>query len=303
MDICVLLILLIIVVALAIIVWANKRSKLIPIESAAIGIAGAATGLANNSTGIATGIKGGDDVPDILGNAELYNRLIISDNAKIVIDGNNMIHNITEQSNLKFFEFDNALRWISDILSKSLPDKDLHIVIKNPGNTSTNIFNEITKIDKLKKKPKGQKKNPEEDIPYFRKLMDISKLYPSITYHLAYGKESKQAKTEHHLKGRDDILTIYLAKNGYIVSLDRYRDFSKFKDIKPFNHFSVSNGTVFKKQKIIPKNIFGNLETPTVGNHIVYKFMNTKDLKKLGINSGDIHVDRTGEFSTLYLGI
>ena len=103
------------------------------------------------------------------------------------------------------------------------------------------------------------------------------------------------------MKGRDDFLTIYLANGGYIISLDKYKDFKNFKDIKPFNHFSVSDGSVYKKEKIVPSALFSSLEKPTIGNHFTYKILPCAELSSKHIFNGDIYVDKSGEFSVIYI--
>jgi hypothetical protein len=233
----------------------------------------------------------------------------IEDKAKFVFDGHNLIHGLSGKSAISIEEFDKNLKHISDIIGKALPKKDLHIVLKNPGEKLTEIFNQ--KYEEMHSKPSkksDKKKKPaiskEEKIPYFKQLVETSKLYPKITYHLAYGKEPEgHSELKHYLRGRDDILSIYLSRpDGYIISMDAFRDFKDFPKVKPFKHFSVKSGTVLPKEDIKPSIILEGIRSPNLGNLLKYRFVDKKELKKLGIKNGTVFVDDSiHRFSCLYI--
>ena len=128
----------------------------------------------------------------------------------------------------------------------------------------------------------------------------MGKSFPTITYHLAQGNEPKTNRN-HYLKGRDDFLSIYLAKDQYVVSQDRYKDFSSFDNIKPFYHLSTKAGTIFKKTKIDPKAYFARINKPTTGSHLTYQFVTNDEANELGVKSGDIIVEKPNVLTKLYL--
>jgi hypothetical protein len=233
-------------------------------------------------------------------------QLFIGDYDKLVIDGHNMIHQ-TSQSHMDIQKFENTLKTISKMLTDAYPTQDLHIVIKNPSEARTKAFNKIKNSKKNNPdmiKKKGLKKSAEERIPYFRELVVLSKKHPRITYHLAYGKDSKSAsspKNNHHLGSRDDFLTIYLSRNGFMVSNDRFRDFSRFIGIKSFKHYSVTNGFVHEKETIKPGQQYSLLEMPNLGNHLVFDIKDKKELDANGIQSGDIYLNNDTAFGRMYL--
>jgi hypothetical protein len=237
-------------------------------------------------------------------------QLFIGDYDKLVVDGHNMIHYIS-QSYMDIQEFENTLKTISKILTDAYPTQEIHIVIKNPSEAHINTFNKLNNSkknnpDMVKKKglkKKELKKSSEEHIPYFRDIVAISKNHPRITYHLAYRKESKSDinRKNHHLKGRDDFLTIYLARNGFMVSNDRFRDFRQFINIKAFKHYSVTNGSVHKKETIKPGQQYSMLEMPNLGNHFVFDIKDKKELDDINIRSGDIYLNNDTAFGRMYL--
>lgn len=228
-------------------------------------------------------------------------RYFVDDNAKFVIDGHNMIYQ-TDPHNMNIEKFENNLHIISRMLTSAYKSQKLHIVIKNPSPARTTIYDKLKnskKANPTKVKKKGLKKSSEERIPYFRELVEFSKEYPRITYHLAYGKDSKDGM--HHLKARDDFLTIYLASDGYMVSNDRFRDFSQFIGIKSFKHYSVTNGYVHEKETIKPSCLFRTLQSPTKGNHILFEILDKPQMDELGVKSGEIYLNSGAKFKKMYL--
>jgi len=246
--------------------------------------------------------------------------IIVEDNARFVFDGHNLIHQYSGKSAISLEEFERNLKEISRIITKAMPGKQLHIVLKNPGEALTKLFNEkygeqlLNKtaekktVDKKKtiKKSLKQRQPKETKIPYFKQLVEISKDYPTITYHLAYGKEpvnTSSSELRHYLRGRDDILAIYLSKpDGYIITMDNFRDFKDFNKVRPFKHFSVQNGEVLPKEDILPQSIMQYIKSPNLGNHIKYQFKTHDELRKLGIRNGAVYLnDELSRFSHLYL--
>lgn len=206
------------------------------------------------------------------------NTLIIADNAKIVLDGHNLVHDLMHKKKLSFTD---ALDALSNLMS-DIPSKEIHLVIKNP---TDKILKDLDM-----KKPKD----------YIKSIKDLSHKYANITYHIAYN--TKENVGDHHTKGRDDFLTIYLSNDGYIVSKDKYRDFSKFKDIKPFTHYTIKNNKQIAKQRIDPNKYINSLgvSKPTLGTHLYYKFV---DKKEHSLLAGKIIVDKEGDNSVFYLAL
>lgn len=230
------------------------------------------------------GIIGGTVAALFAGN-ESDKTLTISDNAKIVIDGHNLIHDLIYDKGT----FTDGLKKLSEVLSE-IPNKDIHLVLKNPNDS---ILASILKSDKVK------------STDYIDEILKISRDYPNLTYNLAYKKETKTVKKEtnkdHYKKGRDDFLSIYLSEGGYIVSKDKFRDFSKFTSIKPFTHYIIKNGHIVEKKKIDPsKYISQSINKPTIGTHLYYKFVNRKDNSLL---HNKVIVDKEGTNSILYLAV
>jgi len=284
MDECIILLILVIIVATLIVFSLSETAGQVMLGGAAL-LAGGKQSQSKSSF-----------TPD--------RKLFISDYAKLVVDGHNMIHQISHQGKMDITKFEDTLKDISQMIIDAYPTQDLHIVIKNPSEERTKVYNKMKNSKKNNPdlvKKKGLKKSSEERIPYFRELVTLSKKYPRITYHLAFGKESKKAKGMHHLKSRDDFLTIYLSRNGYMVSNDRFRDFKQFSGIKAFKHYSVTDGVVRDKETIKPISQYSLLETPNLGNHLIFDVLDKKDIKQLGIQSGDIYLSEGSAFGKMYL--
>lgn len=248
-------------------------------------------------------ITGGEELFRNISDTEFgIEKLIVSDCAKFIIDGNNMVYALNEKnSKVDNDKFESNLRKISKILQNSLPNKELHIIVKNPNRNEDLESKQKSKQESKQESKKGSKK-AEDQIPYFRNLINLSKDYSGITYHLAYDNGDKETRKKlHHLNGRDDFLSLYLAKDGYVLSNDKYRDFDKFMEIPSFSHFATKNGNIIIKERINPKQFFEKHFKPTVGNHISYEFID-KDRKSTPkhINSGDIIVTK-GNRGHMYL--
>ncbi len=228
------------------------------------------------------------------------NRKVLSDNAKIIIDGHNMIHSIPRD---KPEDFNRNLEIVSSALIEAFPTQELHLVVKNP----------------------------EFDDPrYLEKITRISNRFPTIYYHVAFDKyhatksnttkpnqsntstNTTQSNTStkpntpsaHHTKGRDDFLIIYLRDmlgigDNYIISMDRFRDFNKFSDIRTFLHYQIHRGVISPPKKIEPLN-YSILTKPTIYNQITYKLYPDNLSDEIGYPSGYIKYDSVG-YATVYL--
>ena len=310
MDECIILLILIIIVA-ALIVLASAYPSILGGATAltAIGYSGGSVSLKHRSSKSPKHIT----VNPLTTNKD--DQLFISDHAKLVVDGHNMIHQMYANAHISVQKFEDGLKTISQMLSDSFKTQELHIVIKNPKESIAKMYNKLKKsqeceegsskpsikckLSKQSKQSKPRKKTSEERILYFRELVKLSKEYPRITYHLAYGKEPVKSNC-HHLKGRDDFLTIYLSKNGYMISQDKFRDFKQFACIKSFKHYSVTDGVVHDKETIKPINQYTILEAPSIGNHLTYSFFDKKDLDRINIKPGQIFLNNNSSFGRIY---
>jgi hypothetical protein len=292
MDNCVFLLILIIIIAGIIVFYITES----PIPYGVVG-----------GSGFLMFANGGNDLPHFNKDKQLF----IGNDVKIVVDGHNMIHRVSH-NNMCTMEFEETLKDISEMLMDAFPTQDLHIVLKNPKDSIIKAFDKMkeqerqeTQTDKprIPNRPNQPlKKSSEERISYFRELVTLSMLYPRITYHLAYGKEpvAKSSKS-HHMKSRDDFLTIYLARNGYMLSQDRFRDFNQFSNIKPFKHYSVNNGVVQPKEIITPSAQWSQLESPNLGNHLIFEIVEKNILKKHNITNGSVYLGNNSAFGCAYI--
>ena len=219
-------------------------------------------------------------------------KIFIGDHDKLVIDGHNMIHRLVG-GHVDRSKFKQTLKDISSMIIKAFPTQSKHIVVKNPPDKYA-----VTPV----KKNKRTKKNSKEDVPYFSELVEISKLFPNITYHLAYAdeKDYKVSKV-HHMSSRDDFLSIMLAKGNYVVSQDRFRDFNRFSDILPFYHYSVTDGKIHESELINPVYDYSKLDTPTVGNHFLFQIISNDTAKRLGVENGSIYLTDNNPFGCMYI--
>ena len=127
----------------------------------------------------------------------------------VVIDGNNFIYRLRElnkdETELNINKYSKYLELTCNILTKSLPNKNIFIVLKDPEsdkrkNEFINFVGETNIKDAHKK--------------YFSKLL---KKYKNTHFVVAYGS----------VKHRDDYATIWVSdviQNSIILSRDRYRD-------------------------------------------------------------------------------
>ena len=234
-----------------------------------------------NERGVFTG--GNTFDLDYLDNLNNLNRMLIPDKAVLVVDGHNMIHDLAHYQ-LTEDTFDLYLRNISKMMLEAFPTQRIHIVIKNQQNT--------TGVKKLVKKDI-------KSIPVYHKLLNVSKIFPDVSFHLAYDNTSITSK--HIDKARDDFLTIKLAKNSYMISRDRFRDFKHFKNIKPFYHYAITNGKVVYVDYVDPQHEYDLLDPPTRGNHYIYELVDAETLKKNNIQNGSIFLTDESVFGKIYI--
>ena len=288
---CILLILFIIIVCCIVIAASNRRQVNSIISGMSIGGYMGGMSIGGYTGGQVGGASIGGQVDSYTGgqvngasmSSTSNKHAIIEPNTTIVIDGHNMIHQLQNDKS-----FSENITYLSEIISNALHQYDVHFVIKNPNDTilKQQIKSKQTKAQMLKE--------------YFEQLVTIGKQFPTITYHLAQGNEPKTNRN-HYLKGRDDFLSIYLAKDQYVVSQDRYKDFSSFNNIKPFYHLSTKAGVKFKKTKIDPKAYFTQINKPNLGSHLTYQFVTKDEATVLKVKSGDIIVEKQGSLTKLYL--
>jgi len=218
------------------------------------------------------GIVGGDGF-DIDISPNRVKKMYIDKDEKMYIDGHNMIHSI--KSSLNPEEFNMILYKISGSINTALKDKDKHIIIKN--STTHN---------------KNYKK-------FIKDLVKLSKKYPDITYHIAYDSSAKKDNLSHALKGRDDYLLLRLVGlvgNGYIISNDRFRDYTDFKHITPFTHIKLIAGKIVEENKINPTTDYKPIKYPGIGKQFLFS-----NKKQAGINNGDIYTSTDSKFATVYI--
>ena len=188
--------------------------------------------------------------------------LAIPLNTTFIVDGHNMIFSLSSNSSVKLNDIFKTLNVISDLLTSGLK-YSIHIVLKNMKNINIK--------------------------DYIKKITIVSKLYPSITYHIADDEDIDDP--QHHMKGRDDFLTLYLSRiinNNYVISNDKFRDYKKFINIRPFTHYAIHHGEQSKPELIDPKQWFNSLNRPFIGNQIAYKIYYKDDAEKANITNGDI---------------
>lgn len=206
-------------------------------------------------------------------------RLFVNPDEKIVVDGHNLIHDL-HGGKITGEQFEEGLDIVSNMVVKAFPSNTIHIVIKNPNHLPEQLVSRK---------------------PYLDKITNISKNYPHVSYHLAYDDKTIGSGSQHYMKGRDDFLSVYLAKNNYIVSKDRFRDFNDFDKIPTFTHYIIQDGVVNMDEKIIPKHHMGFLEKPTKGNHLIYHIGDREYFSKYDLNHGEIHKIQGDIFPKIYL--
>jgi len=200
---------------------------------------------------------------------------------KVIVDGFNLIHAMARVYRLNDEQFKNSIDILSKCLTDALPDKDIHVVIKNLKLQSSN------KEELLKEK-------------FITNLIDLSNKY-YVTYHVASTNRSISGE-EHVLKGRDDFLVIYLASyDGYIISNDKFKDFGKLHLVPAFNHIEIKGGEIKKIESIEPKSFFNMMGKPFIGNHLYHKFTTHDIAKERGIVNGDVLIDENNDINIFFV--
>jgi len=246
--------------------------------------------------------------PPVQSVEDIKKEIFINHDSKLMVDGHNLIHALSKKRHLTLLEFKNNLNRLSQILTDSLinyPNLSYNFVLKNPNIDQMEKYETLHELENLKKPNTLDaltKKVIKENSLYVSDLLELSKLFPKIKYHLAYDKaESKKNKNKKHfIKGRDDLLTIYLSEGNYIISNDKFRDVSNFYEIPEFYHIEICNGKVIEREHVNPKK-FINLKKPSKGSHLSYKFISdsSNTSNTTNIKSGDIYL--IGDTPTIYL--
>ena len=179
------------------------------------------------------------------------------ENKSLFIDGNNVIHSILYDKSWPISSFNQALTLLADSLKRE--KRPVHIIIKSTKKS---------KIDVIKK---------------------IAMLHPNITFHIAQSISNKQEIRKID-KARDDLLTIWLSKNGYVISNDLYRDFSTMNKVPPFNHITIHSTHV--QEKILkPSEIHAEIEyfdRPSTANHLRFNILDAKTDNNLSIKKDEL---------------
>ena len=192
----------------------------------------------------------------------------------IYVDGNNIIHSLYRGNDfVDAVTFVSRIENVSKFLLNSLPSFNgkIHMVIKNPEIKQQNILNNRRPMFVVKGTLNEIKNTP----GYIIQLIEISKRVSGVIFHVAYSNEdqSKIQDNLHYMKGRDDLITNYLARNNgssYLISMDNYRDFNDFGKMKDFDHYTVSGGNM-SKDNINSASMYESIKDKPLGNrHIGY---------------------------------
>jgi hypothetical protein len=206
-------------------------------------------------------------------------RLYLDNGKSIVVDGHNLIHELTEGKPLDPLEFEKALKDISSILLNAYPDQEINIVVKNNPRSTTK------KIDKPK------------TLAYFQ---NISTHFPTIKYHLAYDEHArKQKKPTHIQKSRDDFLVLLLA-GDYVITKDYYRDYKQFAQIPSFWHCHIQNGEL-KFEIFIKSSVrYTAIKQPTDYHHFIYEILSPEEMEERKLVSGGVYYGEGDKYAKAY---
>ena len=176
---------------------------------------------------------------------------VVLDNKPLFIDGNNVVHAILYQKSWPISSFNHALSILADSLKHER--RQVNIIIKDTKKSNLNVVKKIASEN------------------------------PKITFHVAHQHDEKvkMDKSEKINKARDDLLTIWLAKDAYIISNDLYRDFSVMNRVPHFKHITIKDKTV-REEIIKPDNIHSKIEyfdRPNRANHLRYDLVQKSDAK------------------------
>jgi hypothetical protein len=172
--------------------------------------------------------------------------------ATVVIDGHNAIHSMQPASLHDKKIFLDSLERFSHIAHDAFTGHVVHIVLKNYYTGS-----------ELRS----------EQLAFIKECTSISEKHPRIIYHVA--QDSKRpSDTNHTAKGRDDLLTVWLARRSswYIISKDLYRDVNRFIEIGDFEHYTIQKGKIVSSEDFIVKRAVKQLEIPSHANQLLFRF-------------------------------
>jgi hypothetical protein len=198
-----------------------------------------------------------DNVPNEDQNNKQTEKLPISDKEPIYVDGLNLLYSYPGD-----MSFEEKLYKVAEVLSRVKNNRRVHLIIKSNHDLSL--------------------------------MKAISKKFP-IVCHVA--NTIKDKNIQHHLKGQDDFLVVYLSSNGYCISNDKFRDYKVFREIKPFTHFTIENGKITGKEKVKPNDFL--LTKPSFGNFLNFKFIDRPYSHKNNIHHGDVIINKKGERGTV----
>jgi hypothetical protein len=215
------------------------------------------------------------------------NRVFIGDKAELVVDGHNMVHSMLGRT-YDHKDFIEKIKQLSAMLHAAFPTQCLHVVFKNPPEFV-------------------ERKYKADGIDFTEIIKQCSATYP-IEYHIAKGKDG----SSHIQKGRDDFLTVYLAKRNYaktpsyIISGDKYRDFKDFMAVPAFTHIHIVDGKVKHTEELNPAELVSReeLDKPYIGNQFRFSFVSEEFIKENRLVPGGIYAadgDETGDYTTIYL--
>ena len=193
----------------------------------------------------------------------------------IYVDGNNMIHSLYRGNEfVDAVTFAARIENVARFLINSLPafNGKIHMIIKNPEPNQTKVLSTRRPIFVVK----GQITDEIKNTPnYISQLIEVSKRVTGVIFHIAYlnQDQSKIPDNLHYMKGRDDLITNYLARNNsssYLISMDNYRDFNNFGKMDNFDHYTVNGGNMLK-DNINAASMYESVKNKQLGNrHIGY---------------------------------
>lgn len=172
--------------------------------------------------------------------------------ATVVIDGHNAIHAMCPASIHNKKVFLESLDRFSHIARDAFTGHAVHIVLKNYYTGS-----------ELRS----------EQLAFIKECIKISEQHPRIIYHVAQDS-SRPSDTNHTSKGRDDLLTVWLARRStwYIISKDLYRDVAQFSEISDFEHYTIKKGKIISSENFKVQRAVKQLETPSHVNQLLFRF-------------------------------
>lgn len=172
----------------------------------------------------------------------------IPSRSTVVIDGHNVIHAIDQKTLHDRQAFRECLEKLCPTVLDAFPDHKVHIVLKN-------YYAGDRRADQLE---------------FIKDCTRISKDFPRVTIHVAQDPRRPEYNANHTSKGRDDLLTVWLARNnGYIISHDFFRDIDNFHEIGNFDHYTIRKGRIVSAELLEVKKAIKQLERPTHANQLL----------------------------------